>query len=246
MWQDFLDLFAKGYDVPLWEQLLRVILATILGAVIGLERELKNKPAGFITFMLVSMGSCLFALLQINIVKTNISVVDPGAPVTVSLDTTRLIAQVVSGIGFLGAGTIIHTRGGAKGITTAALLWVSASIGLLVGMGGIANYFIALVTTLIIFPATLLLRRFGRMYVAGHRIYRMDIVFEEQHEQELYDKITTNGGLIKKTFFHTKYVENNVHYKEVFVYVGITKHNNYNELVDMISNENWVLSVEDA
>ena len=131
-------------------------------------------------------------------------------------------------------------------MSSAALLWVSASIGLLVGMGGVANYFIAIVTTLIIFPATLFLRRFGRMYVAGHRIYRMDIVFEEHHEQELYDKIANNGGLIKKTFFHTKYVENNVHYKEVFVYVSIAKHNNYSELVDMISNENWVLSVEDA
>lgn len=245
MWQDFIDLFAKGYDVPLWEQLIRVLLATILGAVIGLERELKNKPAGFITFMLVSMGSCLFALIQVNVVKNNIELVKEVGS-TISLDSTRLIAQVVSGIGFLGAGTIIHTRGGAKGITTAALLWVSASIGLLVGMGGIDNYFIAIITTLVIFPAILFLRRFGRLYVAGHRIYRMDIVFEEKHEQELYDKITSNGGVIKKTFFHTKYVENNIHYKEVFIYIGISKHNNYSVLVDMISTENWVLSVEDA
>ena len=113
-------------------------------------------------------------------------------------------------------------------------------------MGGIDNYFIAIITTLVIFPAILFLRRFGRLYVAGHRIYRMDIVFEEKHEQELYDKITSNGGVIKKTFFHTKYVENNIHYKEVFIYIGISKHNNYSVLVDMISTENWVLSVEDA
>lgn len=245
MWQDFLDLFADGYDVSIWEQLMRVVMATILGGVFGLERELKNKPAGFITFMLVSMGSCLFALLQVNIVNTNLTVVGPSTNLTVTADTTRLIAQVVSGIGFLGAGTIIHTRGGAKGITTAALLWVSASIGLLVGMGGVANYAIAIVATLVVFPGLLFFRRFGRRYVQGHRIYRLDILFEEKHEQDLYEKITNNGGLIKKTFFHTKYVENNIHYKEVYIYIGLAKQNNYNELLNCISSEDWVLSVED-
>ena len=143
----FIDVFAKGYDVELWEQLLRVVLAMLLGAVFGFERELKNKPAGFITFMLVSMGSCLFALLQINLVATNL---DSYSETGFSLDTSRIIAQVVSGVGFLGAGTILHTKGGAKGITTAALLWVSASIGLIIGMGGINNYIIAIFTTVII------------------------------------------------------------------------------------------------
>lgn len=239
----FIDVFAKGYDVELWEQLLRVVLAMLLGAVFGFERELKNKPAGFITFMLVSMGSCLFALLQINLVATNL---DSYSETGFSLDTSRIIAQVVSGVGFLGAGTILHTKGGAKGITTAALLWVSASIGLLIGMGGINNYIIAIFTTVIIFPISLLFRRLGRSYMAGHRTYRLNIVFNEHFEEELYQKITECGATIKKTFFHTKFTENDIQYKDVYVYIGITKKVDYNELIDKISEESWVVTIEDA
>ena len=239
----FIDIFAKGYNVELWEQLLRIVLATLLGAVFGFERELKNKPAGFITFMLVSMGSCLFALLQINLVATNIGNYQETG---FSLDTSRIIAQVVSGVVFLGACTILHTKGGAKGITTAALLWVSASIGLLIGMGGINNYVIAIFTTIIIFPISLLVRKLGRRFVAGHKIYRLNIVFNEHFEEDLYKKIVDHGAIIKKTFFHTKFTEGNIQYKEIYVYVSITKSIDYNELIDKISEEPYVVSIEDA
>ena len=235
--------FATGFEVEIWEQILRVLLATILGAVFGFERELKNKPAGFITFMLVSMGSCLFALLQVNMVASNLAT---HAETGFSLDTSRIIAQVVSGVGFLGAGTILHTKGGAKGITTAALLWVSASIGLLIGMGGVNNYIIALFTTIIVFPASLLTRKLGRHFVAGHRTYRLNIVFNEHFEEELYDKIKESGATVKKVFFHTKFSENDIQYKEVYVYLGITRKLDYNELIDKISEESWVVSIEDA
>ena len=81
-----LSLFSEDkvfYDVSIYEQLFRLLLATLLGAVLGMERELKNKPAGFITFMLVSLGSCLIALMQINLVNMTVGVEavaksDPG------------------------------------------------------------------------------------------------------------------------------------------------------------------------
>lgn len=104
--------FAEGYVVEIWEQIFRVVLATMLGAVIGFEREIKNKPAGFITFMLVSMGACLFALVQVNLIATNIKVATETTQY--ALDASRIIAQIVPGIGFLGAGTIIHNRGAVK------------------------------------------------------------------------------------------------------------------------------------
>ena len=126
-----------GWEV-MFSMLLRVILACVLGSVFGFEREIKNKPAGYVTFLLVSLGSCLFAILQCNILGPD------------SQDKSRIIAQVVSGVGFLGAGTILHNRGSVKGITTAALLWVSASIGLLVGTGGIINIFIAIFATVVV------------------------------------------------------------------------------------------------
>ncbi|HHZ12149.1 MAG TPA: hypothetical protein GYA05_05500, partial [Acholeplasmataceae bacterium] len=106
------------------EQILRVIASALVGAAVGYEREIKSKPAGFFTFTLVCMGSCLIAILQENLF------LDWGG------DRGRIIAQVVSGIGFLGAGTILHNRGNVIGISTAAMLWLVAGLGLLIGSGG--------------------------------------------------------------------------------------------------------------
>lgn len=241
---DELTIFADGYNVEIWEQIARVVLAMTLGAVIGLERELKNKPAGFITFMLVSMGSCLFALVQVNLIAMNLENMSPDTQY--GLDTSRIVAQIVPGIGFLGAGTILHNKGAAKGITTAALLWVSAAIGLLIGMGGVPNYIIACVTTIVIFPCALLIRRIGRKYVEKHRIYRIDVVILADKEQELYDKIKNSGGNIKKVFFHNKSVKDDQSIKKLYVYFSTLKGYSYNAIISEIINENYIISLEDS
>lgn len=115
-----------------FEMIARLFLAVILGAVIGIERELVNKSAGFRTHVLVAVGSCLMMIISISMPfiqfpgqLTRISVGDPG----------RIAAQVVSGIGFLGAGAIMHSGISIKGLTTAASLWAMAGIGLAVGAG---------------------------------------------------------------------------------------------------------------
>ncbi|TFZ40367.1 MgtC/SapB family protein [Soehngenia longivitae] len=112
---------------------VRLILAAIVGGLIGMEREASNRPAGFRTHILVSVGSTLMMLVSIN-----------GA--TDGADSTRIAAQVVSGIGFLGAGTILRNGNTIKGLTTAASLWVCAGIGLAIGQG---FYFAAIVTSII-------------------------------------------------------------------------------------------------
>ena len=105
--------------------LLRILTALIVGGILGIERGRKNRPAGLRTYMLVCVGSCLIMLTNQYVYQT----VGTGDPV-------RLGAQVVSGIGFLGAGTIIVTkRNQIKGLTTAAGLWASAGIGLALGIG---------------------------------------------------------------------------------------------------------------
>ena len=104
---------------------LRMLSAIILGGMIGLERGMKNRPAGLRTYMLVCTGSCLIMLTNQFIFQ----VFGTGDPV-------RMGAQVVSGIGFLGGGTIIVTRHSRiKGLTTAAGLWASAAVGLALGIG---------------------------------------------------------------------------------------------------------------
>ena len=125
------------------EVVIRLILSAIIGGLIGTEREASNRPAGLRTHILVTLGSALIMLVSIEgfyDVKTGLWGGDPA----------RLAAQVVSGIGFLGAGTIMRTGDRIKGLTTAASLWVCSGIGLAIGngyyLGGLLTAGIVLIT----------------------------------------------------------------------------------------------------
>ena len=125
---------------------LRILMAVIVGGLIGLERGMKNRPAGLRTYMLVCTGACLIMLTNQYIYQT----FQTGDP-------TRMAAQVVNGIGFLGAGTIIVTRRNQiKGLTTAAGLWSAAGVGLALGIG---FYEAALVGSIAIFIVMTLLQK---------------------------------------------------------------------------------------
>lgn len=130
--------------IPEIEIIKRLVLGSILGGIIGLEREVNNRPAGFRTHILVALGSTLIMLVSTNGFYIDGETVARGDP-------ARLAAQVVSGIGFLGAGTILRNDNQVKGLTTAASLWVSAGIGLAIGTG----YYLAGIVTSAITLATL-------------------------------------------------------------------------------------------
>jgi putative Mg2+ transporter-C (MgtC) family protein len=132
-----LDGIDLSYFTNQAEMILRIIVAVILGGIIGYEREISHKPAGLRTHIFVCMGSCLFTIASFFMIPENAS----G-----SADVTRIAAGVVAGISFIGAGSIIALRGDVKGLTTAASLWVIAAIGLMVGMG---NYLLPTVATII-------------------------------------------------------------------------------------------------
>jgi putative Mg2+ transporter-C (MgtC) family protein len=108
----------------------KLVLATLLGGAVGIERELSNKPAGLRTNILICVGAALFTQLSIDIAQ--IGFTPDGRPYG---DTTRIAAQIVSGIGFLGAGAILHAEGAIVGLTSAATVWVVAAIGAAVGAG---------------------------------------------------------------------------------------------------------------
>ena len=113
--------------------LLRLLLAMLFGGVIGLERGRKRRAAGFRTYMLVCLGAALTMLLS-QYLHRMLNTVWSGAALTI--DVSRISAQVINGIGFLGAGTIIVTgRQQVKGLTTAAGLWASACMGIAIGAG---------------------------------------------------------------------------------------------------------------
>lgn len=125
-----------------------LLLAAMLGGVIGLEREWSGKPAGFRTNLLICVGAALLTELSVSVAVT-------AAP-DMTGDPARIAAQIVSGIGFLGAGTIIQSRGSVMGLTTAATLWVVAAIGMAVGFHAFTE---AIGTTALVVAALLLLGR---------------------------------------------------------------------------------------
>lgn len=125
----------------LWEFVLRLLAATAMGAAIGLEREYHAKEAGLRTHLLVALGSCLFMILSVYGFDFMLG------REHVSFDPSRIAAQVVTGIGFIGAGTIIFQKQVVRGLTTAAGLWVTAAIGLACGNG---MYWVALIATVIV------------------------------------------------------------------------------------------------
>ncbi len=116
---------------------IRVAIAVILGGLIGYEREIRNRPAGFRTHILVCLGATIVPMVQLQLIQNNINflAVHPEMIDVVKIDPGRMVAQVIGGIGFLGAGTIIVHKGAVKGLTTASSLWVVACIGIAIGFG---------------------------------------------------------------------------------------------------------------
>ena len=137
-------------------EIARLSVAALLGGIVGLERQQRHKSAGLRTHILVSLGSCLIMLISYKLYA--------GVQGLTNADPARLAAQVVSGIGFLGAGTIMKEGLTIKGLTTAASLWVVAGVGLAVGAG----YYVGAVTTTVLSVLALTyLPRFERLYGCG-------------------------------------------------------------------------------
>lgn len=147
--QHGLDLLRSELGEVLSSTLARLLIAAILGGMIGLERELRQKPAGLRTNMLICFGAAMFTALSDDLAKG------------FGGDHTRIAAQIIPGIGFIGAGSILHARGSVTGLTTAATLFVVASVGMAAG-GGL--YITAAFATLVILIALAVLGKLERKF----------------------------------------------------------------------------------
>ena len=125
----------------------RLLLAAGFGAALGLEREFRQKPAGLRTNTLIALGSALFTIMSIRMGAMN------GT-------ADRIAAQIVTGIGFLGAGAILRSRGGVHGMTTAATIWVNAAIGIAAGAGDFVMAGVAAAITLVVLAVLLPIERY--------------------------------------------------------------------------------------
>jgi Uncharacterized membrane protein len=164
--------------------LLRLLLSALLGGLIGWERERRKKQAGLKTHLLVAVGATLIMLTSIYGFDSNL-INHPNA----RFDPARLSAQVVSGIGFLGAGAILRRSNHViSGLTTAATLWVAAAIGLSVGSG---FYVPAVATTAIVLLSTLVLNKFESKFLSGKKSGTVKIVIETSGKPAEVSKITS-------------------------------------------------------
>lgn len=183
-----------------WILVLRLFLAGMLGAIIGLDREYRAKEAGFRTHFLVSLGSALFMIIS-QYGFTGVATANG-----VNYDGARVAAQIVSGIGFLGAGTIIFHKQFIRGLTTAAGMWATAGIGMAVGGG---MYFIGVAATiLVLIGLEVLTLAFGKIGLSSVSITfytskkeNLEMVVEEIHKRK-YHLVSYNsveeahGGVI--------------------------------------------------
>jgi len=175
-------------DDMLFVYLPKILLAIFCGSLIGLERQLKYKPAGIKTYMLICTGATLFTMV-------GIAITDYFEPAG---DPARVAAQIVTGVGFLGAGTIIVTRGNVKGLTSAAAIWMSAAIGMSIG---IDLYLFSVVVTAVIIVSLLLLGNLEeRIGLKGKKIYTFTIKVHDQNSaSQVMELVKRSRGRCKIT-----------------------------------------------
>ena len=150
----------------------RVILAVVLAFIPGIERELTGKFAGLRTHILVCVGACVFTLISLYGFQTTVST--PG--VITQNDPARIAAQIITGIGFIGAGTVMRHGSSVSGITTAATLWVCAAIGMCCGCG---EYLTAIITSIATLVVLIVIRKLEKNFLSkrtmAHTLYEVNI-----------------------------------------------------------------------
>lgn len=167
-------------ELPLYEIILRIVMAIIIGGVIGYERGHQNRPAGFRTHILVCLGAAIVSMIQdqlrVNILKYTI--LHPEVAQVLKTDLGRIGAQVVSGIGFLGAGTIMRDKGIIGGLTTAASIWATGCLGLSIGWG---FYYLAIPAGIGIIIVLVTLKKLERYWIENKHIMKIDIQYNKEY-----------------------------------------------------------------
>lgn len=183
------------------EVVIRLVLAIVIGGFIGYERQFKHRPAGFRTHILVCIGACVISMIEMYSVEEtkNMILANPQLANVLKTDIGRLGAQVVSGIGFLGAGTIMHEKGSIKGLTTAASLWVVACIGLAIGLG---YYYLSILSGVSVVITLVILKKFEARFLEKVNLYKIEI--EYIGKKEIIQKV---GGYFESKGIKIRNIE---------------------------------------
>ena len=193
-------LTSEGFRIQA-EMFLRVVIALLCGSLVGYERTNRGKEAGIRTHTIVALASCLMMIIS-QYGFSDFFAEYTGQNVDTRLDPSRIAAQIVSGIGFLGAGTIFIHKNVVTGLTTAAGIWAVAGVGMAIGCG---MYFIGISCTFVIIVAQLILHKSAK-FTSNQPETKMSFVLEDNEENidMLLDEIRKIDALIIKTEYNKK------------------------------------------
>lgn len=224
--------FQRTGDINILAITVRLVIALICGGIIGIERERKRRPAGFRTHILICIGAAMTTLTSQYIAFELNGVTD----------LARLGAQVIAGVGFIGAGTIIVTkRKNVKGLTTAAGLWASAIVGLCAGAGFVEG---ALLTTVIIIVAELLLARFEYFMVSNSRTVTIFVEYSDTSKlTAIVETVKENSSYIRDIEITKSNSESNT--SCAIFSIQMPRRKSHDKMINIISNLDGVVSVEE-
>ncbi len=219
-------------DQITWETaLIRFLISFFLGMLVGLERETHNQPAGLRTHILISIGATMVMLISIFIPQTftEFQNGDPG----------RIAAQVVSGIGFLGAGAILKFGANVRGLTTAASIWAMAAVGLAVGAG---MYTVSLIGVAVILFALTAMNLFEKWIFKERTLRKIELIVKKKHSSlDVFRAILKKFDVrINSTGFDRNINEAT---DKITFLVGVTRNLDVQQLADALEQESGIVSV---
>ncbi len=187
------------------ETILKIVLSFFLGAIIGLERELKGKSAGFRTMILITTGSTIFTIISILIVK--------GAG-NLNGDPSRIASGIVAGIGFIGAGVIFNMRGTVKGLTTGATVWLSGAIGMGVGAG---YYLLSVFSTGLVLIVLSAFKKLEEEFEKRYDHFTIKVILTYPYSLE---EILKKYGITKDKLKSISYRKEDIYYHWSFMFLS--------------------------
>lgn len=219
--------------MPVYVVILRTCVALLIGTVIGMERERKNRPAGMRTHVLVCLGACMIAMIETEMQSR---IIASGAT-NVTLNMGRVIAQVASGIGFLGAGTIFMAQKRVAGLTTAASLWNAACLGLAVGLG---YYWIAGIGCALVMIVLSALARI--VHVNAVKKVEVQFIHRKETMDYLNGYLSSHNIRVEDLDFHVDNRQPNNVYTNTYV-LHLPRELSYADIVQDISEFPNIMSV---
>lgn len=209
----------------------RIIFSLVLGSLVGIERKQKGQMAGLRTFSLISMGACIAMLLSIYVCQETVG--------PLRGDPSRIAAQVLSGIGFLGAGTIIQMKGSVRGLTTAAGIWIIATIGMAVGCG---LYMVSFIATLLVLIVLTLIERLERGVNVGNeaRTIRLKVKGIVRSVKPYRDELERHGIHLSRFYVEYDYDQDST---RLNLLILIREHSDFISLFDALHDINPTMSI---